>query len=696
MSKQEALPPWAEIQKKTFTNWVNVHLSERGLKISNLEKDLSDGLSLITLLEQISAKRLPKYTKVVKFHNQKLENVGIALKFLKDEGLKLVAIGPEDVVECRIKLILGLIWTIILRWQIQKISYAEGSPGGEKGVDTKAELLGWVNSVIPKNPVRNLNKDWQDGKSLAALTNYLRPGSVQVRDGEEPLELVTKAVAAAEKLKVPAVISPEDIISPHLDDLSMMTYVSMFRGREAQIKVPDPTKFTAHGLGLTHPVAHKKNKFTVVAKNSEGDRLHSGGLLITSKFASKAHLKQSEPHYNPTKVTDNRNGEYSLGYVPTSPGEYVIYVTWQEYEIAGSPFSVNVTEPTVISAEHSSVDPEAKEYHGEQQEHSTHGPKKFYFRVTTRNNDGSPVTHGGAALVSIIDSDKGEVDTIIEDDNDGTYKVVFTEPAEGEYTVAIGLAGSDGEQVLEHVSESPFLLEIAGGHIGSKQSQHHEPVKEKPKKIVVTISPKKSVVETQLLSKPNGKKYFRVITKDDGGAQVYVPNTRLRAKLAPVTKGPYYLISRLNNLVLTIPDNKNVATEYVLTWAKKTGNPNQLWYFTAEGSVENAKTGLVLDVSPDGTKIVIQSKKARAEQGWHYNPVTEIITSNRPAERGKTAGNFALDIQHAKKQPGVNVVLFAKRHQNNNKSQRWYLNAVNKAPQAAPPPSIRTYNDESG
>ena len=42
---------------------------------------------------------------------------------------------------------------------------------------------------------------------------------------------------------------------------------------------------------------------------------------------------------------------------------------------------------------------------------------------------------------------------------------------------------------------------------------------------------------------------------------------------------------------------------YVLTWAKKTGNTNQLWYFTAEGGVENAKTGLVLDVGSDGTKV---------------------------------------------------------------------------------------------
>lgn len=51
---------------------------------------------------------------------QKLENVSFGLQFLKKEGIKLVAIGPEDVVEPKLKLILGLIWTIILRYQIQR------------------------------------------------------------------------------------------------------------------------------------------------------------------------------------------------------------------------------------------------------------------------------------------------------------------------------------------------------------------------------------------------------------------------------------------------------------------------------------------------------------------------------------------------------------------------------------------------
>jgi len=71
-----------------------------------------------------------------------LENCSAAIRFVQSEGLKLVGIGPEgmqlqilfyallakylfffwikDLVDPKLKLILGLIWTIILRYQIQK------------------------------------------------------------------------------------------------------------------------------------------------------------------------------------------------------------------------------------------------------------------------------------------------------------------------------------------------------------------------------------------------------------------------------------------------------------------------------------------------------------------------------------------------------------------------------------------------
>lgn len=84
---------WKKIQQNTFTRWANEHLKTIDRSINNLETDLSDGLRLIALIEVLSQKRLPKYNKRPTFRSQKLENVSVALKFLQDEGIKIVNIG---------------------------------------------------------------------------------------------------------------------------------------------------------------------------------------------------------------------------------------------------------------------------------------------------------------------------------------------------------------------------------------------------------------------------------------------------------------------------------------------------------------------------------------------------------------------------------------------------------------------------
>ena len=65
------------------------------MKINNLDHDFEDGVLLCSLLEQISSKNVGIVNKKAKIRAQKLENTGAALRFLKDEGIKLVAIGPE-------------------------------------------------------------------------------------------------------------------------------------------------------------------------------------------------------------------------------------------------------------------------------------------------------------------------------------------------------------------------------------------------------------------------------------------------------------------------------------------------------------------------------------------------------------------------------------------------------------------------
>nr|XP_023029310.1 filamin-A-like [Leptinotarsa decemlineata] len=89
---------WKKIQQNTFTRWANEHLKTVSKHIGNLETDLSDGLRLITLIEVLSGKRLPKHNKKTSFRSQKLENVSVALKFLQDdEGIRIVNIGELNI-----------------------------------------------------------------------------------------------------------------------------------------------------------------------------------------------------------------------------------------------------------------------------------------------------------------------------------------------------------------------------------------------------------------------------------------------------------------------------------------------------------------------------------------------------------------------------------------------------------------------
>lgn len=87
---------WKRIQQNTFTRWANKHLKCVNKYINDLECDLSDGLFLVNLLEVLAQKRLPKHNKKPNFRSQKLENVAVALKFLDDQGIRIVNIGESQ------------------------------------------------------------------------------------------------------------------------------------------------------------------------------------------------------------------------------------------------------------------------------------------------------------------------------------------------------------------------------------------------------------------------------------------------------------------------------------------------------------------------------------------------------------------------------------------------------------------------
>lgn len=164
--------PWKKIQQNTFTRWCNEHLKCVNKRIGNLQTDLSDGLRLIALLEVLSQKRMHhKYHQRPTFRQMKLENVSVALEFLDHESIKLVSIDSKAIVDGNLKLILGLVWTLILHYSISMPVWEDEGDDDAKKQTPKQRLLGWIQNKIPYLPITNFNQNWQDGKALGALVD---------------------------------------------------------------------------------------------------------------------------------------------------------------------------------------------------------------------------------------------------------------------------------------------------------------------------------------------------------------------------------------------------------------------------------------------------------------------------------------------------------------------------------------------
>ncbi|XP_065831864.1 alpha-actinin-1-like [Oscarella lobularis] len=96
------------------------------MAVRDLFADLQDGRVLMKLLESISGEKLGAMAKGnLRIHE--LENVQKALDFLSSKKVKLESIRAHNIVDGNQRLILGLLWTIILRFQIQDISIEDES-----------------------------------------------------------------------------------------------------------------------------------------------------------------------------------------------------------------------------------------------------------------------------------------------------------------------------------------------------------------------------------------------------------------------------------------------------------------------------------------------------------------------------------------------------------------------------------------
>nr|XP_034172930.1 nesprin-1 isoform X14 [Osmia lignaria] len=249
------------VQKKTFVNWINSYLSKRipPLRVDDLIDDLKDGTRLLALLEVLSGEKLP----VERGRNLKrphfLSNANTALQFLQSKKIKLVNINSSDLVDGRPPVVLGLIWTIILYFQIEEntraleyLGHTWGSQSSLESLSTQGSatserkrissekwkqgarktLLQWVTNALPKDiKVRDFGESWRDGNAFLAIIDAIKANLVNIaamREATNRARLATAFHVAESELGIARLLDPEDVDVPQPDEKSIMTYVAQF------------------------------------------------------------------------------------------------------------------------------------------------------------------------------------------------------------------------------------------------------------------------------------------------------------------------------------------------------------------------------------------------------------------------------------------------------------------------------------
>uniref|UniRef100_A0A8C1LAM7 Dystrophin n=1 Tax=Cyprinus carpio TaxID=7962 RepID=A0A8C1LAM7_CYPCA len=219
-----------DVQKKTFTKWINSQFAKTGRPpIDDLFTDLCDGRRLLELLEGLVGHEIVKERGFTRVHS--LNNVNRALQILQKNNVELVNIGGADIVDGNHKLTLGLIWSIILHWQVKDVM--KDVMADLQQTNSEKILLSWVRQSTKNYKdlnVVNFSSSWADGFAFNALIHSHRPELFNwsvVEQQDNATERLDHAFNVAEKsLGIERLLDPEDVATAHPDKKSIIMYVT--------------------------------------------------------------------------------------------------------------------------------------------------------------------------------------------------------------------------------------------------------------------------------------------------------------------------------------------------------------------------------------------------------------------------------------------------------------------------------------
>ncbi|XP_029983249.1 calmin isoform X1 [Sphaeramia orbicularis] len=267
------------VQKRTFTRWMNLHLEKCNppVEVHDLFRDIQDGHILMALLEELSGCKLLHGFKKSSHRIFRLNNIAKVLSFLEERNVKLVSIDAADVADGNSSIILGLIWNIILFFQIKELTgnirsqfpscsslssiptssdsdaSFSSTPSDERQSTSNPmrehskaikKLLQWVQRRTRKYgvAVQDFGKSWTSGLAFLAVIKSIDSSLVDMRKAllRSPRENLEDAFRIAHySLGIPRLLEPEDMAINAPDDQSIIMYVSQFLEHFPGIEEPE-------------------------------------------------------------------------------------------------------------------------------------------------------------------------------------------------------------------------------------------------------------------------------------------------------------------------------------------------------------------------------------------------------------------------------------------------------------------------
>ena len=293
-------------------SWFQASLPQ--FHISNFTRDWSDGTKLSALVDYCQPGLIPNWDQ--KEPSKAAENVQNALSIAFKHFAIQEIIHVEDLATSRPDKLSVMTY----------LSYfcCPGSPG-------EKVLLEWVTTVIPEVEITNFTSDWKDGHALCSLVASFAPSAIDLDALDAPSDVKNTQIGmetAEEQFGIKPLMTTEEFVSPDIDQLSVMAYLTYFRFiRDERRKLPF---FSAIGLGVTGAEIGEEVELWIDGEEVEEEYVK---VRVTGPDSSLIYVKE----------VPNRGAFPLFQYKPTIAGTYRVEVRYATEHLKGSPYIVRHT-----------------------------------------------------------------------------------------------------------------------------------------------------------------------------------------------------------------------------------------------------------------------------------------------------------------------------------------------------------------